>query len=313
LRITGQLIEAATNSHIWADKFDGAVEDVFELQDQMTARVVGLIAPQIEQAEIERSQQKPGASLNARDCYLRGMALVHKYEFGEETRIFFQKAWKLNPNYAAAYAMDGWVSLNQQAVFGIFLSDERRAEAVRLAETAAELANDDALALARAAHVLVYFSHQFDRSMSMVDKAIALNPNQGGVWHARGMVALMCCNPDEVIQSFAQSIRFNPRDPGIRSSWIASAYALWMKGQYEEGFALAAKAIQFRPTLYSLGAFIVNAIGSGHLDQARQAVQQSLAMAPDRTITKIMKEGALSDSNMATRFAECYRAAGFPE
>jgi len=133
------------------------------------------------------------------------MALITNMTSARETRLFFQKAWKLDPDYAAACATDAWVSMNQQSTFGIVLSDERRAEAVRLAETAAELANDDALPLARAAHVLVYFDHQFDRAMSMVDKAVALNPNHGGVWHARGQVAFMCCNPDECIQSMAQA------------------------------------------------------------------------------------------------------------
>jgi TolB-like protein/class 3 adenylate cyclase len=313
LRITGQLIEVATDSHIWADKFDGAIEDVFDLQDQITTKVVGLIAPQIERAEIERAKRKPPADLDSHDYFMRGMALVHKYEFSEETRLLFQKAWKLNLDYAAAYAMDSWVSMNQQATFGIDLSDERRAEAVRLAESAAELANDDALALARAAHVLVYFDRQFDRAMSLVDRAVALNPNQGSVWHARGLVALMCCNPDEAIQSLAQSIRFNPRDPGVRASWIGSSYALWMKGQSEEGFALATKAIQFRPTPYSLGAYILNAVSAGKIDQAREAVRQSLKMAPDLRVSRIVRRQIWRDPNMVERAAGCLRDAGLPE
>src|SRR5436305_2035719 len=87
-------------------------------------------------------------------------------------------------------------------------------------------------------------------------KAVALNPNHGGVWHARSQVAFMCCNPDECIRSMAQSIRFNPKDPAMRSFWIGTSWALWMKGQYEEGLSLADKAIQFRATPWSLGAYI---------------------------------------------------------
>lgn|SRR5665213_500249 len=91
LRITGQLIEAATNSHVWADRFDGEIENVFDLQDQITTKVVGLIAPQIERAEIERVKRKPPADLDSHDYFLRGMALVHKYDFSDETRLFFRK------------------------------------------------------------------------------------------------------------------------------------------------------------------------------------------------------------------------------
>jgi adenylate cyclase len=313
LRITGQLIEAATNSHIWADKFDGATKDVFDLQDQITTKVVGLIAPQIEVAEIERAKRKPPTDLDSHDYFLRGMALISKYDFSDETRLFFQKAWRLDPNYAAAYAMDAWVSMNQQAVFGIALSDERRAEAVRLAETAADLANDDAFALARAAHALCHFVRQFDRATQMADRAISLNPNLQVAWHARGQIASMCCNPDECIQSLAQSIRFSPKDPAIRSLWIGSSYALWMKGQYEEGFALAAKAIQFRPTPWSLGAYIINAVSLGHIDQAREAMKKTLTTAPELTVSRFEKNPSFRDPNINKRIAGILRVAGMPE
>jgi TolB-like protein/Flp pilus assembly protein TadD len=313
LRITVQLIEASTNSHVWADNFDGAVEDIFELQDQITTKVAGLIAPQIEQAEIERARRKQSADMDSYDYFLRGMALINQYDFSEETRFFFQQAWKLNPDYAAAYAMDAWVSMNQRATFGKILSVERRDETVRLANTAADLANDDALVLARAAHVLVNLDRQFDRAMSMVDKAIALNPNHGGIWHARSQVAFTCCNPDECIRSMAQSIRFNPKDPAMRSFWIGTSWALWMKGQYEEGLSLADKAIQFRPTPWSLGAYTLNAVAMGNVDQAREAMKRSLTMAPDQTVSRIIKSPILRDPKVTERIVETFRIAGMPE
>jgi TolB-like protein/class 3 adenylate cyclase len=234
LRITGQLIEAQTNRHLWADKFDGAPEDVFDLQDRITTRVVGLIAPQIERAEIERAKQKPTASLDGHDFYLRGMALIHKYNFSNEAQAFFQKAHQLDSEFAAAYAMDAFVLLNQHTMLGRSLSEEKQAETLRLAETAAELANDDALALARAAHVLAYFGRQYDRAMQLADRAISLNPNSSPAWHSRGWIAINCCKPDQAIESFSQSIRFNPKDPGILAAWVGTSYALWMKEKYEE-------------------------------------------------------------------------------
>ena len=147
----------------------------------------------------------------------------------------------------------------------------------------------------------------------MADKAVLLDPNSGDVWHARGWIALMCCKPDEVIESLSQSIKFNPKDPGIRASWAGTSYALWMKGQYEEGFVLATKAIQFRPTPLSLSAYIVNAVAAGYLDRAQKAVKQTLAMVPDLTISKAIEEVAFSDPSMTSRVAECLRGAGFPE
>jgi adenylate cyclase len=186
VRITGQLIEAATDRHIWADKFDGPIEDVFGLQDQVTMNVVGLIAPKLEQAEIERARQKPTESLDSYDLYLRGMALTYKRSYREALELF-RKAFEEDPDYAAAYAMSAWTSLSQQATGGIPLTEEMTAEAVRLANIASKQANEDAFTLARSGHVLTYLGHEYDRGASMVEEAIALNPNLAVAWYSRGL------------------------------------------------------------------------------------------------------------------------------
>ena len=106
MRITGQLIDASTGAHLWADRFDGALEDIFDLQDQVTASVVGAIAPKLEQAEIERARRKPTESLDAYDYYLRGMAAVTVDEGGQhEALSLFYRAIELDPDFASAYGM----------------------------------------------------------------------------------------------------------------------------------------------------------------------------------------------------------------
>ena len=120
VRITAQLIEAATNRHLWADKFDGALEDVFDLQDRVTSAVVGLIAPRLEMAEIERARQKPTEKLDSYDHYLRGMTAV--YRRSSEAYDLFKKAIERDPDYAAAHAMLAWSLLIQQAISGLPLS-----------------------------------------------------------------------------------------------------------------------------------------------------------------------------------------------
>jgi hypothetical protein len=147
VRITGQLIEAATDRHVWADKFDGALEDVFNLQDQVTSSVVGLIAPQIEQAEIERARQKPTDSLDSYDFFLRGMALVNKRRF-PEARVFFKQAFERDPDYGAAYAMAASTLMFEQAIRGVPLTAEALADAIRLAQLASKTGSDDAFTLA---------------------------------------------------------------------------------------------------------------------------------------------------------------------
>jgi TolB-like protein/class 3 adenylate cyclase len=133
VRISGQLIEATTGRHLWADKFDGALEDVFGLQDQITTSVVGLIAPTLEQAEIERAKQKPTDRLDSYDFYLRGMALAHRMRSLPEAREFFKKAFEQDPEYGAAYVMAAWTLMMQQGTSGVPLSAEMRSDAIRLA------------------------------------------------------------------------------------------------------------------------------------------------------------------------------------
>ena len=174
VRITGQLAEAATGRHLWADHFDGALEDVFGLQDQVTMSVVGLITPKLEQAEIERARQKPTDKLDSYDFYLRGMALATKRKTLPEAREFFKKAFERDPEYAAAYAMAAWTLLAQQVTSGLALTAEMRADAIQLAHLGARSANADAFTLARCGHALTYFEHEYDRGLSMVEQAVAL-------------------------------------------------------------------------------------------------------------------------------------------
>jgi adenylate cyclase len=125
VRITGQLIEAATNTHLWADKFDGELADVFDLQDKITTSVVGSIAPRIEQAEIERARHKPTDRLDGYDLYLRGMALVHRRGMLAQARELFRKAFEQDTEYGAAYAMAAWTLVMQQGSVALRLLPNR--------------------------------------------------------------------------------------------------------------------------------------------------------------------------------------------
>ena len=135
VRITGQLIEASTNAHLWAEKIDGELSDVFELQDQITASVVSSIAPTIEQAEIKRVRQQAVNILDSYDTFLRGMALFYQRQ-PAAARNFFKRAAEQNPEYAAAYAMAANTYTQEQAVYGIIPTPEMRADALRNANTA---------------------------------------------------------------------------------------------------------------------------------------------------------------------------------
>ena len=164
VRITGQLIDAATGAHLWADRFDGALEDIFDLQDQMTASVVGAIAPKLEQAEIERAKRKPTERLDAYDYYLRGMANLHQRTrpATELALQLFYRAIELDPQFASAYGMAAWCYLIRGAQGWVTNRAEDVVEGARLAQQALDLGKEDAVALSSGSFALAFFVHDFD-------------------------------------------------------------------------------------------------------------------------------------------------------
>jgi adenylate cyclase len=179
VRITGQLIEASTSAHLWADRFDGALEDVFELQDRVTSSVVAAIAPKVEQAEIERSKRKPTNNLDAYDYYLRGVEGIHSQtrESTSDALRLFHKAFELDPGFASAYAMAAFCYSQRKAFGWVTNRSQDIAEAAPLARRALELTRDDALAISRVGLVLAYVVEDFDAGALFIERARVLNPN----------------------------------------------------------------------------------------------------------------------------------------
>jgi adenylate cyclase len=313
VRITGQLVEAAAGRHLWADRFDGALEDVFGLQDQITTSVVGLLAPTLEQAEIERAKQKPTDRLDSYDLYLRGMALVNRRESLSEARTLFTKAFEQDPEYGAAYAMASWTLLGEQAISGVPLTAEMRADGIRLARMGSKEGSDDAFALARCAHVLTYLGHEYDRGASMVEQAVTLNPNLAIAWYSRGWVSMMCGDGERAVESFERMLRLSPLDPIRVYAWNGSAFALFQLRRYEEGFAAAMKSIQFASNAHTLVALIVNCVGAGRTAEAQEAAAQLKKLQQDFRISHTHEAFPVRSAAERDRIASALREAGVPE
>jgi TolB-like protein/class 3 adenylate cyclase/tetratricopeptide (TPR) repeat protein len=313
VRITGQLIEATTGRHLWADKFDGDLEDVFGLQDQVTTSVVGLIAPTLEQAEIERATQKPTDRLDSYDFYLRGKASADKMGSLAEAREFLRKAYEQDPGYGAAYAMAASTLMMQQGTSGVPLTAEMRADAIRLANQGAKAASDDAFTLARSGHVLTYLGHEYDRGASMVEQAVALNPNLAIAWNSRGWVSLMCGEAERAIESFDRLIRLSPLDPLRIGAWNGSSFASFHLGRYEEGRTSAMKSIQFATNAHTLGALIVNSVGAGRMAEAQAAVARLMKLQPDFRASHVHEAFPIRSADERNRIASALREAGLPD
>src|SRR4051794_2229983 len=185
VRITGQLVDTATGAHLWADRIDGGLGDIFDLQDQVTESVVGAIAPAVEKAEIERAKRKPTDSLDAYALYLRGLARF--YQFGnrqanDEALRLFDSAIELDPDFASAYGRAAFCYAYAKANGWISVTANEIAEVTRLAQRAVDVGKDDAIALACAGWALAVVVRDLEVGAGLIDRALVLNSNLAEAW-----------------------------------------------------------------------------------------------------------------------------------
>lgn len=315
VRLTGQIIDAATGEHLWADRFEGVLGDIFELQDQLTESVVGAIATQLEQAEIRRAKQKPTDSLDAYDCYLRGMASFHQgtRQAIDEALPFFHQAIALDPEYAAAYGMAAWCHCWRKINRWMDNPAGESAEAAALAGRAVELGKNDAVALARGAHALGHFGGGIDRCNDLLDRALALDPNLAAAWLFSGYLQIWRGNPDDALDRIARAMRLNPLDPEMFRMQAGVALAHLLAGRYDSASEWAEKAYGEMPTFVMAIAIVAASHGlAGRTDQARQAMHQLRQLDPGLRLSTL--EGWLPFYGQAdfSRFAVGLRKAGLP-
>jgi TolB-like protein/Tfp pilus assembly protein PilF len=316
VRITGQLIDAATGSHLWADRFDGTLEDVFDLQDQVTASVVGAMAPRLEQAEIERAKRKPTESLDAYDLYLRGLAAVHRWEreANKEALSLFYKAIELDPNFASAYGMAARCYSQRKA--GGWSEDRVReaAEAERLAWQAVNLGKDDALALATAGMALAFVVGDMNNGNAFIDQALALNPNLAWGWLFSGFVKIWMGEPEVAIERVTRAMQLSPQDFQLFNMQLGNALAHFTAGRYAEALSWAEQAIRGHPNYsFAAGAFAASAALAGQLGEAETAMARIRQLHPQLRISDLMETLPLRRPEDRDKWIDGLRKAGLPE
>jgi len=248
VRITGQLVDAATGNHIWADRYDSTLEDIFDLQDRVTTSVIGAISPQLERAEIERAKRKPTESLQAYDYYLRALASFYRYTRDGNIEAFklTQIASNLDPDFAAPVA-HGANCFVQRSFFWGGVGAEDVAEARRLATRALELDKGDPTVLATAGNVLALLGEEMEEGALLLARAISLDPNLAvaRIWY--GLVQLNLGEGDAAIEQFQIGLRMSPLDPRIFLAQTGMASAHFLAGRYEDAFLWAKIAVQQNP------------------------------------------------------------------
>jgi adenylate cyclase len=318
VRIGGQLIDGSTGAHLWADRFEGALEDIFDLQDQVTASVVGAIAPRLEQAEIERAKRKPTESLDAYDYFLRGMAGFYKRtrESTSEALRMFYRAVELDADFASAYGMAA-MCYNVRKQTSSWMTDREQeiAETARLARRAVALGRDDAAALAVSGFALAYVVGDLDDGAAFINRALALNPNLAMAWHFSGWARLWLGEPDLAVQDQARAMRLSPLDPLIDRMQAATAHAHFFAGRYDVASSWAGMALRDRPDLPTalLVATASNGL-AGQPEQAEKALARLRQLDPALRVSNLrFTLGPYRRPEDVARYEEGLRKAGLPE
>jgi TolB-like protein len=318
VRIAGQLIDATTGAHLWADRFDTQLEDIFDLQDQVTSSVIGAIFPQLERAEIERAKRKPTESLQAYDYYLR--ALSSFYQFTREQNIealrLSQAVSEIDPEFAAAYAI-GAYSYLQRKMFGWTIdAAQEHAEARRLVKRAIELDKDDPTVLARAGQVISELLGEVEEGAALLSRALSLDPNLVIAWYSRGWEHLWLGDVDAALKQFHMAVRLSPLDPLLFFAQTGIAYAHFMAGRYDDGSSWARSAVLQRPN-YLTAQFMLAACHamSGRVEEARVVCARLMQARPTLRISRIIPkiETRFRNAEDVERLSQACRIAGIPE
>jgi adenylate cyclase len=283
VRITAQLIEAETGAHLWADRFEGSMEEVFDLQDQVATSVAGVIEPAVQLAEIRRSIARPTNDPTAYDLYLR--ALSHWDAWDRERIVLaldlLDRAIKRDPRYGPAIALaarchhdlhvNGWTDDPATA----------RREGVDLSRRALRVAGDDADVLTNAAQVLGYFGEDIGASIALIDRALVLNPSSARGWYRSGWLRLWAGQLDLAMAHCEAALRLNPRDH--RSNpFLAIGAAHFFAGRYEEARAMLLQSLDERSTWAPTYRFLAACYAQmGRLDEARAIIARLRELTDD--------------------------------
>jgi adenylate cyclase len=314
VRITGQLIEAATGAHIWADKIDGALEDVFDLQDEVTQRVVGAIEPSITQAEIIRAQEKATSNLDAYDLYLKAVAVHYSQtpDDIEEALRLIDRAIKLDPNYSWAKAFASYIH-----AFKITQGWVRRDDLEigrKMAREAIVLSHDDPNTLGYASHALALLSREYEVPIACMDRALQLNPNSANILMRSGHLRTWVSDADLAIEHFKRSIRLSPVDPQLGFHYVGLSIAYLMKGETEKALDYARRGAREMPRWVGAWANVAVTAGrAGLLEEAKAGAKQVLSLSPGYTIALRLSNSVFRDQWVNDIFVQGLRAAGVPE
>jgi TolB-like protein len=316
VRITAQLIDAKTGGHLWANRFDGTPDDIFDLQDQVTASVVGAIIPKLEEAEFNRAKFKPTESLDAYDYYLRGMMYFNQWtsESISEALKLFSKAIELDPEFASAHGLAAWCYTRRRQSHWMKDHPHEMAELERLARRAIALANDDPVALYAGGWALVHVVGSVKEGAAAINRALTLNPNMTMAWHLSGWTNIYIGEPNKAIEHFARAMRLNPLDPLFQRMETGTTAAYILAGRYEQSSLFVQAALEQHPNdLPLLRVAAASHALAGKMTEAKKAVARICQLDPTSRLARAAELAPFRRPEDISRYRDALQKAGLPE
>jgi TolB-like protein/DNA-binding SARP family transcriptional activator len=318
VRIVVQLTDAASGAHVWSDRLEDEVDNVFAMSDRLMTQVAALIGPALRSVEGERAQRKPTGSLTAFDLYFRALPRFrNSLADNQEALRLLDRAIALDPSYAAAYGFAARCYQFQKLMGWVPPNDPRLVEGVRLSHRAAELGRNDSEALWMAGLALVQLAGEINHGPALIDRSLTLNPNSANAWTSSCLARTYLGDCDTAIDHFHRSRRLNPLDQSHHVHWNIVGMAYFAAGRLADADAAADEALKARPT-YPPGLRLKVATSGllGRIEEGRAYVERLLAVHPECSVAWIRDFwGPLKQRSPAalTNYIEGSRHSGLPE
>jgi adenylate cyclase len=310
IRITAQLIEAATGHHLWAERFDRDIADIFDVQDEVTSRIVATLAGKLTESERRRARSGQTENLEAYECVLRGREFWERFtpEANREARRLYEKAIELDPDYARAYASLAWTYLVEHSERWASPGEqplERALEIARKGVTVNPASHSNRLALGQ----VCLTNGLHDEALDALETAINLNPNDADGYVFMGQALSWVGRSDEAIELIEKARRLNPAAPRWYASYLGMAY--YLSRRYEEAVAALRRANPLGPMAYRwLAACYAQ---QGRAEDAQAAAQEYLKRAPNYSLVAHLETMPFQHAQDREHYIEGLRKAGLPE
>jgi adenylate cyclase len=314
VRITVQLIETEAGTHIWAERYDGSMDDIFDLQDTITEQVAGALQPSIRLAEVERARRKPAQDLGAYDYTMRAFRHVWALEKDEATRALdlLARALEIDPDYPLALALAAWCHAQRSVYSWVDDIPATRARALADAERAADLSSDDPLILTVLGAVHT-FARNYGAARVLLERAVALDPNAAWAWSRLGWLATYADRPDQAQAHFAKALRLSPIDPMNFNNYAGIASAHQVAGDDNAAADMFLRALDERPNAHWIHRNLAPALlGAGRKAEARASCDALAAAYPNFTVARF-KQAMVFSERVLDRIGAQLVELGVPE